>query len=106
MTSEVLACYESIAAKSGVMLEAARSSDWDGLVAAERECAALVARLRAIGPPPELSAGERARQRALVHAVLANDAEIRRLTQPWVEQVERLLAGTAMLRRAQQSYAA
>jgi flagellar protein FliT len=104
MTREVLDCYESIAATSGVMLEAARCSDWDRLVAAERECAALVARLRAIDPRSELSERERERKRALVHTVLANDAEIRRLTEPWVEQLERLLAGEATLRRVQRSY--
>jgi flagellar protein FliT len=104
MTTETLAYYESIAATSGMMLEAARTADWDRLVAAERECANLVARLRALGPRSALSGSEVERRRTLLHEMLANDAEIRRLTQPWVDQLEQLLAGTSVARRAQQTY--
>ena len=43
----VLEIYEAIAAASGRMLAAARAGDWDGLLAAEADCARLVERARA-----------------------------------------------------------
>jgi|307.fasta_scaffold27457_3 flagellar protein FliT len=105
MTPQALiACYESVAAASRNMLAAAQSNDWDQLVSAERECAVVVDRLRAIENPPVLDDETRRRKFDIIRTVLAHDAEIRRLTQPWVAQLETFLSGAANQRRVADAY--
>lgn len=99
-----LAHYESIAHASSQMLAAARRSDWDELICAERECAALIERLKSLGPGPTLDEAARERKFALIRSVLAHDAEIRNLTQPWLARLASLLEGSAAGRRAIQAY--
>ena len=83
--------YESVSAASGRMLHAARDSDWDALIEQEKVCAALIEALRAAGAERELSGEAMVRKAAIIHRVLADDAEIRRLTQPWLRKLEELL---------------
>lgn len=106
MTAEtnLLHCYESIAEASAQMLAAARAADWDALVAAERECAQRVERLRREVAPASLGrAGDR-RRHDIIRTVLAHDAEIRALTQPWMTKLEQLLHGVSAGRRVEQAY--
>jgi len=100
----LLSCYESVASASSNMLAAAQRSDWDELVAAERVCAQVVDRLRAIENPPVLDDEARRRKYDILRTVLAHDAEIRRLTQPWVAQLEAFLGGVANQRRVDNAY--
>ncbi len=103
MSADIIAHYEAIAAAAADMLAAARAADWDRLTAAERECARRVARLSALGPA-DLDACQRRRRNDLIRTVLAYDAEIRDLTQPWLARLERLLAATATARRVERAY--
>ena len=99
--NSLIDCYEQIAMASGSMLAAARSRDWDGLVAAERECAASVVRLKSAQECAQpLDAVARRRKVAIIRSVLANDAEIRALTQPWLARLQELLTA-ATTRRAE-----
>jgi flagellar protein FliT len=86
MTSnEVLAMYENIAGLSNQMAAAARIGDWDGLSKLEGQCAAE-ARPVASGVPA-LSGAPRLRKIDLLKQILANDREIRDVTEPWMNQV-------------------
>jgi flagellar protein FliT len=96
--------YEAIAAASAAMLAAAREGRWDDLVAAERQCAERIARLRALPVRMDLDAPERRRRFDVIHAVLEHDAEIRRLTQPWMATLEAFLAGGAAVRKVSEAY--
>lgn len=92
-------CYEQIAAASGSMLAAARSRDWERLIAAERDCAASVVRLKSAQECAHpLDPVARRRKVAILRNVLANDAEIRTLTQPWLARLQDLLTATATRR--------
>ena len=51
----------------------------------------LVARLRASGNPEEMSSAGRKQRFSAIHKILADDAEIRRLSQPWLEKLETFL---------------
>lgn len=95
--------YVSIAEASGRMVNAARSSDWEALVTAEEECARRIAALQdhqgaaalpadGSGLPTAPEAQERIQ---LLSRILAHDAEIRGLTEPWLRQLEQLLAGSS-----------
>ncbi len=106
MTAEtnVLHCYEAIAEASARMLAAARRADWDALIAAEKECAQRVERLKAARVGGSLGRDGDARRHDIVRTVLAHDAEIRALTQPWMANLEQLLHGVSAGRRVEQAY--
>ena len=93
--SRILRYYEQIASKSGEMLMAARSADWDLLCEKEGESAALIADLKALGDLPPLGDEERKQRIKLLKKILNDDAEIRQLTEPWLHELEQLLQANA-----------
>ena len=96
--------YESVAAASGRMLEAARRGDWEDLVSAEAECAVVIERLRHLSSTQALDPEHAQRKRAIIHEVLAHDAEIRDLTQPWMKKLSALLGDNRRERRMRDAY--
>lgn len=98
-----IAVYEDIAAATARMLESAQRADWDGLVAAEAQCAAHIERARALDTAP-LGVEERQAKARLIRRMLAHDAEIRTCVQPWMKRVEELLATSARRTRAEDFY--
>ena len=86
MTStEVLSMYENIAGLTTQMAAAARMGDWDGLSKLEGQCAAE-ARADGTGVPT-LGGAPRLRKIDLLKQILANDREIRDVTDPWMNAV-------------------
>lgn len=105
--SHTLQHYDSIAEASGRMLEAARRSDWDGVVAEEKRCSELVAALQARADTTSASAlspEERAARHTIIRKVLADDAEIRNLAEPWMRHLESVLASSGNNRKLDDSY--
>ncbi len=100
----VIAYYESIALHSKRMVEAARRSDWDEVVAIERACASLIGRLRAGADQAALPEPHRRRKVELIRSILADDAEVRNLAQPWLADVGRVLKSANSQRRVEQAY--
>ena len=78
--------YKQMSILSARMVQAARASDWDSLIDLERNVAALRSALQASVEldPAAIESGEK---RRLVQCILENDAEVRRHTEPWMEQV-------------------
>ena len=101
-----LALYESMSAISAQMVEAAAACNWERLVALEKDCAGLARHLEANGEPIRLSAAERTRKVDLIRRILADDAEVRRHAEPWMEQVKQLLGGGARERSVRRAYGA
>ncbi len=104
MESQILSCYEVLRAASERMLRAASGDDLDGLSAAAADCAATIARLRAIGDGVQMSDEGKRRKMAIIREVLADDAQIRQMTQPWMRRLEVLIGGAATQRRLQAAY--
>jgi flagellar protein FliT len=99
MVRDALSYYEAVAAASSRMLRAAQDADWDALVEQEKVCAGLIDALRAADAEHKLNGEALVRKAAIIRQVLAEDAEIRRLTQPWLRRLEELLrASTNQLR--------
>jgi flagellar protein FliT len=92
-SEEVIGVYENVSALTRQMLAAARSRDWDTLHRLERDCASQVSMLRD-GQPPSLSGELRARKVRLLQSILADDREIRTITEPWMEQLSQLMQGS------------
>ena len=85
--------YEAIAASSRRMLDAARAGDWDAVGREEDRCRALISTLKRSHPEAAIVSAARRQRLALLRAMLADDAEIRELSEPWLKQLEALLAG-------------
>jgi len=105
MENLVLDCYEKISTASTRMLAAASNGDWDALIAAESDCSAIVNRLQVLGENGPLSDDGTRRKMRIIRKVLAEDAQIRMLTQPWLNTLESLLRGQVSQRRLRDMYA-
>jgi flagellar protein FliT len=104
MTSQI-EIYEEMAALSTRMVEAAHGGDWDKLIALERQVTALRNTLMANEDPNEnLSVDESVRKTALIQRILDDDAEIRRFTEPWMEQVRTYLGSGSKRKQVARAY--
>lgn len=96
--------YEDMSHISAQMVDAARANDWDRLVSLEQNVARLRESLAAQQDRPVLTGAQRARKVALIRRILADDAEVRRHTEPWMEHVRTYLGTTARGRTVSQAY--
>lgn len=101
---DILSIYGSICERSGAMLKAARSNDWDRVLVLEQEYQALIAFLQhgdrnAISPPNVTR-----RKIGYIRQLLADDAEIRRLAEPWMAQLELHLGRARREKQLQLAY--
>lgn len=104
---ELIAAYERVLGITGWMVQAAQRGDWDRLVVLERVCRAEVDCLIALGPrAPELPVELKARKAQIIRGILADDAEIRRITEPCMTRLEEMIGETRNQRRLAQSYGA
>jgi flagellar protein FliT len=85
--------YRRMAEASHRMLDAARDDDWDRVCAAEQECACLVKELSMMGDLAPADPALRQQKLDLMKRVLADDAEIRLLTQPWLKKLDAMMRG-------------
>ena len=92
MTSPLLNYYEAIEQASQDMLEAARTGNWDHVVKLEGACALLISQLKNAAARQPLGAEEAQLKSRIMQRILVNDAEIRHLAEPWLEQLDDILA--------------
>jgi flagellar protein FliT len=93
MNSVLLNYYEAIEKASQDMLEAARTGNWDQVVKLEGACAVLIAQLKNTAAEKPLPADEAQLKSRIMQRILVNDAEIRQLAEPWLEDLDDILAG-------------
>jgi flagellar protein FliT len=109
MTNEqMIGTYESILAVTAQMLDAARAADWDRLVIREQECRELVENLMRsrIDNDTVLEPRVRRRKVEIIRKVLADDAQIRILTEPWMQRLQHLLTSVGRERKLHAAYSA
>ncbi len=93
MNSELLNYYEAIEQASADMLTAARTGNWDEVVKLEGACVLLISQLKAAAHQNQLNAGESQLKTRIMQRILLNDAEIRYLAEPWLEDIDQMLSG-------------
>lgn len=103
-SQEVISLYETVAVITDQMLTAARNGDWDQLVALESRCAGHVEMLRTGEPPAPLTGANRERKVKIIKKILADDREIRNLTQPWMAHLSKLINSAGTERKLSQAY--
>lgn len=101
-SDHAIALYESVADITGKMLAAARSGDWEGLCTLESDCASQVRMLESLESAATAQSAEngeqltaltdatRSRKRALIEQILADDREIRHLTESGMAELSSL----------------
>jgi flagellar protein FliT len=100
----VIENYEFLSTITAQMRVAAAHGQWDQLVELEKQCSEHVEIMKTqeVGLSPNECA--RLRRVELIRKILADDAEIRNHTEPWVGQLQRIMHSTGQERRLQQTY--
>ena len=93
MNQSLLNFYEAIERASADMLEAARTGDWDQVVKLEGACAVLIAQLKHAAQSQALKSDESKLKSRIMQRILLNDAEIRHLAEPWLDDLDMMMAG-------------
>jgi flagellar protein FliT len=91
--ASLLNYYEAIEQASQDMLRAARDGDWDRVVKLESACALLISHLKHAATKKTLAPDEAQLKSRIMQRIVINDAEIRQLAEPWLDDLDRLLAG-------------
>ena len=101
MDPQLLNYYEAIERASADMLCAARQGNWDVVVKLEGACVLLISQLKNAAedtaPAPGVASSQalataKAKSR-IMQRILVNDAEIRHLAEPWLQDLDNTLAG-------------
>lgn len=95
--------YQALSEITAQMREAAAQGEWDRLVTLEEESRRQVGVLMTL----DLTAVDEAarlQKVALIKKILADDAEIRRCTQVWMQQLRRIMQSARSEQKLQQTY--
>lgn len=103
-TEQLLQTYDRLSNTTGFMLSAAQAGDWERLVSLEKDCSDLVAHLSAIESDDPLPEALRERKATLIRKVLADDAAIRDITEPWIARLGAMLGANQRERQLLASY--
>jgi flagellar protein FliT len=93
--TRLLGYYEALERASNDMLAAARAANWDQVVKLEGACVLLIAQLKHAASEQALASEEARDKNRIMQRILVNDAEIRTLAEPWLEDLDQMLAGKA-----------
>jgi flagellar protein FliT len=93
MNPSLLNYYEAIERASADMLSAARNGNWDLVVKLEGACGLLISQLKQAARGETLQPEEAQARTRIMQRILLRDAEIRHLAEPWLEQLDLLMAG-------------
>ena len=93
MNTSLLNYYQAIEKASQDMLEAAREGNWDQVLKLEGACVLLISQLKHSAAEKPLARDEAQFMSRIMQRILVNDAEIRQLAEPWLDDLDALLAG-------------
>ena len=93
MNSHLINYYEAIERASADMLSAAREGKWDEVVKLEGACVLLISQLKHAARATGLTQEDSQRKARIMQRILVNDAEIRHLAEPWLDELDDILAG-------------
>ena len=104
LEQQIVERYRRMADASRRMLAAARIDDWDTVCGVEKECADLVVELSGMGDLAPRDPALHQQKVALMKRVLADDAEIRQLSQPWLHKLDVMMRGPSTIDRLNRAY--
>lgn len=101
---QTLKTYDAILATTGKMLAAAQNSEWDQLIQLEQECRQLTEILIQNDQEPILDKELLEKKVEMIHQILADDAQIRAITEPWMVKLQDILNTNSRTRDLQFAY--
>lgn len=93
MDTPLLDYYEAIERASADMLAAAKLGNWDQVVKLEGACVLLISQLKHAARQAPLDADAAKTKSRIMQRILINDAEIRHLAEPWLQDLDGVLTG-------------
>ncbi len=90
--ASLLNYYQAIEKASADMLAAAKAGNWNEVVKLEGACVLLISQLKQAARGLALAPEEHRTKTRLMQRILVNDAEIRHLAEPWLDELDGLLA--------------
>jgi flagellar protein FliT len=102
----ILDLYRALADNTGEMLDAAQAGDWERLSLLEGDCRTLVERLRHTEVGPVAGPHFVQRKFELIRKALAYDAEIRKVTEPWMAKLTNLIGSARQEHQLHRAYGA
>ena len=93
MDTRLLSYYEAIEQASADMLSAAKAGDWDQVVKLEGAGVLLISQLKHAARNSPLDAEAAKAKSRIMQRILINDAEIRHLAEPWLQDLDDMMAG-------------
>lgn len=101
---QTLKTYDAILATTGKMLTAAQNNEWDQLIQLEQECKQLTEILIQNDREPILDKELLQKKVKIIHQILADDAQIRAITEPWMMKLQDILNTNSRTRELQLAY--
>ena len=95
--------YEILERTSRRMLAAARDSEWKLLARLELDCRQMIDELSSDENGQQLDDMEHKRRCEIIHRILADDAEIRDLAEPWMARAKQFLTSLALERKMREN---
>jgi flagellar protein FliT len=103
--TDIISTYEALSSLTGNMLSAAQRNDWDGLTSLEQVCQTHIQKLTSAPEQETLSPPQQQRKIEVIRKILADDARIRDLTEPWLAELQKMLRTGGQQKTAARAYA-
>ncbi|MBS0298504.1 MAG: flagellar protein FliT [Proteobacteria bacterium] len=103
-SAQTLETYDAILATTGKMLTAAQNNEWDQLIQLENECRQLTESLIQNDQEPILDKELLQKKVKIIHQILADDAQIRAITEPWMLKLQDMLNISSRTRNLELAY--
>ena len=104
-SQEVVSLYETISVITDQMLTAARSANWVLLASLEKVCAQHIETIKNSEKEPAQGA-LRERKVKIIQKILADDREIRNITEPWMKRLSMQINNVGAQRKLAKAYGA
>jgi flagellar protein FliT len=88
----IIDSYKSISILTGEMVVAARAGDWDELTELEQICRSKVETLKMMKEGITMNSDGKKEKVEVIKKILADDARIRELTEPWMTSLHAILS--------------
>lgn len=103
---EIISLYENVASLTNQMLNAARDRDWERLSLLESDCSLKVEAIKTADTPTRLSPELKERKIRVIKKILADDREIRDITEPWMTELSQLMRSSNTAMKVNTAYGA
>jgi flagellar protein FliT len=103
-TQDVIDSFMSISILTGKMVNAAETGDWDGLAMLEQNCRAQVEELKLMKEGTLMQPASKKEKVEVIKKILADDARIRELTEPWMKNLHSILVANHKGKLVEKTY--